>query len=155
MRLVDMARGGLADAIRAGAKQGPQLRISMHRPADNATCAIGAAKLGLGLPMSDSLLIRFPWLLALAQCPAAEPTDFLYLADLCEGHTRFAMLWHLNDAHCWSREQIADWIMLIEQGQVLLQDRPPGRTGPVHSVSIMAQPDSGPEPRAGNTLQRG
>lgn len=103
----------LATAIRLGAAKRPQTTGTLYSEAEDATCVLGAAFEGVfgRLPDEDHgldlLIERFPVLMVIADCPGAgclEPTGWL-LDCLCT---------HLNDAHRWTRESIADVVEPIE-----------------------------------------
>jgi hypothetical protein len=105
----------LSDAIRAGAKMGRQVRGQLFS-SNGGSCAWGAAFTAVGLreqinsrPIPpnwreyyDSLDWGWvlnpepvPWTNAIKQPPCVTITN-------------------LNDLHCWTREQIADWVEQYE-----------------------------------------
>jgi len=93
----------------------PQTHVGDMR-AGNATCALGAAldavsELGTCIgysrvrelwPIAETI-VRYP---CSAQCRVAREYD--HRGEL------IAVVWHLNDQHEWTREQIADWVETIE-----------------------------------------
>lgn len=104
-----MSEMSLSSAIRLGAMLKPQGRgIASMRSAD-ASCALGAAADALGLADVNKysrLRATWPVLDQRLGCPVC-------------GHppppgTVVAVLWHLNDTHWWTREQIADFVETLE-----------------------------------------
>lgn len=104
-------------AIRDGAKLREQGRGSLFR--SDTTCAIGAGLEAIGgeellevaLKATDFYAGRlFPYLETESKCPEAECTDE---SSVCDSLTN--LIWHLNDYHYWTREQIADWLDAKEE----------------------------------------
>lgn len=102
----------LSEAIRLGAMLKPQ---AFGQYGSVASCALRAATDALGIPPNkadspdyDALKARYRYLDVLQPCPV--PTCWL------SGETdrALAVIYHLNDHHQWTREQIADWIATIE-----------------------------------------
>lgn len=107
----------LSEAMRLGAMLNPQGFIgdSDGTPAGHSasingerTCALVAAQRAIG---HDGLswTAGWPWLTkGPSTCPACgSETE----------HGPFITIIHLNDFHRWTREQIADWVQSIEDGQ--------------------------------------
>jgi hypothetical protein len=109
----------LSDAIRKGAKYGPQLYSTyLHAKTDDGSigsCALGAAWLGAGKTTRHtcnmlSMKVLFPQLLRrICSCPMDCSGPDLY--DVARVVT------HLNDHHRWTREAIADWVARLEPEQ--------------------------------------
>lgn len=87
---------------------------------DGTTCALGAALDAVGSTASrcsdesyNDLQHRWPFLSekAIAPCGCLDRNRE---RTLCH-------VWHLNDGHRWTREQIADWIATIEPSDVLTE----------------------------------
>lgn len=97
----------LSQAIRLGSMLKPQA-FDWWTP--GSTCALQAACEAVGKDINDwdMLNTEFPLLDALACCPVAGCRD---AGDLCD------IVYHLNDQHEWSREQIADHVETIENQQ--------------------------------------
>ena len=99
-----MSSLGLADAIRLGSKMGPQIFGTLR--SGDGTCALGAALITVG--GSFDMVLRgavFPELaVEVEKCPGCEL--FLFNGTF----TVVKLMIHLNDAHLWTREAIADWI---------------------------------------------
>lgn len=100
----------ISEAMRKGAKMGPQL-FGMFGDGTGGSCGQGAIALGAGLATSETLMPHltaqarkllkeyFPELRSISACPACPV--HLYVD---EG------IVHLNDHHKWTRERIAGWI---------------------------------------------
>ncbi len=100
----------LASAIRAGAARRPEQAFGDYYIGQAASCALGAAYEGIyrlakdmeGRRPTKDLTWFFDCLEgSLRWCPVDDCKKHLLLA---------AMIVHLNDAHHWSREQIASWL---------------------------------------------
>jgi hypothetical protein len=109
----------LSEAIRLGAMLKPQGfgELCVELPDGRlATCAMGAAQeaavcafTGTSDPLESVAVIyaRYEALLDTGVgCPACEDIDDEFLDQVIH---------HLNDEHCWTREQIADWVETIER----------------------------------------
>lgn len=91
-----------SQAIRLGSKLGPQgFGLSFQRPAISL-CANEAARVALG---TDAIW-RTP--LATSQSPECPVCEEMVEDELC------GLVFHLNDDHRWSREQIADFVEDVE-----------------------------------------
>jgi hypothetical protein len=109
----------LSEAIRLGSMQTQPTRGRMRlRLFDEATkqyvvthtCALGAAEVAMGKD-EYRLLCAFDELLDQPiQCPVCPGTSPSILAIVV----------HINDLHCWTRERIADW---VEQHEHLLMPK--------------------------------
>ena len=103
----------LAEAMREGAKRGPQVFQSWFGVVFDSSCAMGAALKGVGaceaFPMeapSKLVQIFFPWVHeGEVICPGC---------GVFQAHPGAVIAMHLNDLHKWSRERIADWVETIE-----------------------------------------
>lgn len=126
----------LSEAIRLGAMLKPQgFRSMASYASSHATCALGAAADALGLACGTALDLRYPWL-----SKRIEGCDVGGTHRCREIETLLETVWHLNDQHRWTREQIADWVETIEQQQELT------RAGD-RDESLGGTPDAkGPEP---------
>ncbi len=100
----------LASYIRAGAERRPEQAHGDYFKGQNASCALGAAYDGMYRVPGDPGKTRptkdldsiFNCLEGtIRQCPAEGCHKRLGLA---------VIIVHLNDDHCWSREQIAAWV---------------------------------------------
>lgn len=101
----------LSEAIRLGAMLKPQ---GFGGTTKDASCALRAASDALGIPELRHLLYyglnyeelkgRFPFLRCEAHCPACSARN----------DDTLSIIWHLNDTHRWTREQIADWVATVE-----------------------------------------
>lgn len=109
----------LADSIRKGAEHRPQAFGRFFRLGEDSvlrSCALGAAFEGTfgATDCEESYLTElrdaYPWLCEAGNvvCPASGCTHALPLSVL-------GAVGHLNDAHCWEREQIAEWLVPIEE----------------------------------------
>ena len=122
----------LSEAIRLGATLGPQIHGQIAG-ADDATCALGSAIKAAGLQVDSTVLAGMPtrdgtygatvvvpdaWgviLCTIATCPHCQDnTRALERVGLCPPpqikQLVSQIVPHLNDAHRWTRERIADWI---------------------------------------------
>lgn len=101
----------LSEAIRLGAMLKPQSFYDYEIA--GGTCAIGAALDAIGaLSSFDDDAEFFPILRREqrdVQCPACR--QWLSYAS--------GVIVHLNDAHHWTRERIADWVETVEAAQEL------------------------------------
>lgn len=77
----------------------------------NKRCAIGAGRQALG--MEDQA-----WSIAYGQIRKAYP--FIEALQNCPiercpcNDSILGIIWHLNDSHRWTREQIAGWVATVE-----------------------------------------
>ena len=117
----------LSEAIRLGAMLRPQGFESFGLDLGNGqrvTCALGAAAEAIG---SQSLTWQF---YAVNNREVAEDLDAVFGEILNARHRRCpvkgcrtrripaGVIVHLNDGHRWTREQIAEWVETIENGNV-------------------------------------
>lgn len=108
-----MTELSLPDAIRLGAMNRQQATGTYYSVLTGGTCALGAALDAIGgLAARNSksncpgMLLRRRW--PALQQPARNPVTGLRHSDL------FSVIYTLNDANCWTREQIADWLDTLE-----------------------------------------
>lgn len=109
----------LSEAIRLGSMLKPQ---AFEDHVDGKSCALRAAMDAAGLKDmyggSDScnyVAIMQQWpvsTLPFNGCPVRKRCkDGRIVTDVCDA------IYHLNDSHRWTREQIADWVETIERSQ--------------------------------------
>ena len=105
-----MARLRLSEAIRLGSLLHPQgfggLRIYGKNMTVSATCALGAAEEAGYIRTFGTAPRQFA-------CPHHRCGIRLDISATTE------MIIHLNDAHRWTREAIADWVQGIEDAEAL------------------------------------
>lgn len=93
----------LSEAIRAGAKLGPQVR-NRHFGDNGGSCALGAAIMGADLDMYSFVLVESWSILGEVETnPYSKKQGFV--SDI---------ITILNDVCFWSREAIAEWVETIE-----------------------------------------
>lgn len=103
----------LSEAIRLGAMLKPQAFGDLWRDGGRTSCALGAAYEALGFgPGSD------------VEDNEHVPRgirDFLEepsACPVCKRENRIGLtVTHLNDAHKWTRERIADWVATVEPAE--------------------------------------
>ena len=107
----------LSDAMRLGSKLNPQ-GITYLKMMDK-TCALGAALDGIEAEFNNDsgYLIaekQWPELLNDLCCPVCNVLDpnRSKLRDV---------IYHLNDKHMWTREQIADWIDSLTVKEIVVE----------------------------------
>jgi hypothetical protein len=110
-----MSQLRLSEAIRLGAMLRPQFFGASSGTLPDGrvgTCAMGAALEAIGFGPKEFCVIRPPML---------EPwTDFALQEERCpvvdcaKPNTISGVAAHLNDAHKWTREAIADWVEQME-----------------------------------------
>ncbi len=95
----------LSEAIRLGAMMKPQAFRALFT--GDGACALGAALLAVGAAHEQALRSvrnRWPWAFTVsANCPSCGRSCPV-----------FGVITHLNDNHCWTREQIALWVAGVE-----------------------------------------
>jgi len=100
----------LSSAIRAGSALGPQA-FGEWRDDNGATCALGAAAAAeLGAEYEGGINLGEFW-------PYGD-TARTFCPKGCFPYSNvhvFGLVVHLNDAHKWTREQIADWLESEEE----------------------------------------
>jgi len=102
----------LSDAMREGAKSGPQL-FGYLGDGGGGSCAMGSVAIAMGVP--DVSAYRFyrelqkgyPFLKTETECPACGDVVEHAIDGVGDG---IAVIVHLNNHHRWSREAIAEWI---------------------------------------------
>ncbi len=102
----------LSEAIRLGSMLGPQCYGKYMRPGikENATCAMGAAMMALGLSFVDMSEV-FPQL----------PQTVIHPVSGKECWLRNTIV-SLNDSYRWTREAIADWVATVEEAPVAVAE---------------------------------
>lgn len=107
----------LSEAIRLGALLKPQgygiVPFNSGDPSSLATCALGAARQAIN--DRHSLLTNL-WPVCLLVFPCPAPGCSRPYADNVAD-----TIVHLNNAHRWTREAIADWITTVELQETLAQ----------------------------------
>ena len=101
----------LSEAIRLGAMMKPQGFCELLND-KGGTCAIGAAGDAFGKISYTAIEKMYPFIIAERQpdCP---------MCGVCGSRIDIeGIIFHLNDAHRWTREDIADWVETIENQQV-------------------------------------
>lgn len=108
----------LSEAIRMNGMMKPQGFGTGSIKSLDAPCAIGGALQSVGRQIAVFLEANFrefrdewPFVANLAHCPACKGNISREIVEL---------VWHLNDYHCWTRSQIADWVETIEPDQSLI-----------------------------------
>lgn len=102
-----------SEAIREGAKLRPQF-FGYQGAANGSSCAILAGIEAI----TDSLASSGNYNEAIDPYPYLDTYEnHLCPATYCEEYagTLLAICWHLNDAHKWTREAIADWLETEEE----------------------------------------
>lgn len=93
-----------SEAIRLGAKLGPQVYGMLWDKATQGSCALGAARAAIGfMPWPD----EWRWVV--------DTTIPYWLSDHWAYQTVETVIVHLNDRCHWTREQIADWVEKWEE----------------------------------------
>lgn len=109
----------LSEAIMLGSMATEQCFGGMEDE-DGRRCALGAAALAIG--GNIMMLDEFPWLGQAEVCPVCHESN----------HASYIIAQHLNDAHRWTRERIADWVATVEP-----RDEPT-----VDPVEVLAEVDN-------------
>ena len=110
----------LSEAIRLGSMLGPQIRGHLVGP-DHSSCALGAALIAVGLhdrcatcwELKERFKALFPITASLVRCPSCGGSHFSVGGCIV----------HLNDAHRWTRGQIADWVETLEQASTIKAEK--------------------------------
>lgn len=104
----------LSEAIRLGSMMVPQAFRAEYsynfRGKIIAACALGAAKLAIGVGEQDlgqQVYANWPWTMAIETKYSPENAEPSMVNIAC-------LITQLNDLECWSREQIADWVEQYE-----------------------------------------
>lgn len=152
----------MSDAIRAGAKLGPQHFGGMFGFGDDSSCAMGAAFKGV---YGDSTSVAA----ACLKGPRSSwfPEDWYYILDsgyefcpLCKVKQNGVswVITHLNDDHMMSREAIAEWVEVIEsklaQGQPTADEAKAGTSGCEVGGSEPLTTDAGSIPMGSERLTK-
>ena len=101
----------LSEAIRLNGMTKPQGVGGASLSSLSAPCAIGGALQSIGQQLTGGFVLdnyaRFsrawPWTDRDGYCPACGSPNQM-----------FGVVYHLNDIHRWSREQIAAWVETVE-----------------------------------------
>lgn len=110
----------LSEAIRLGSLLRPQGFGALENK--GRTCAMGAAREAVGLPMDCQVVTPWAWTYALfeGKCPVCNEGDR-------DSGIVYIIASHLNDEHRWPRERIADWVASVEPQE----EHADGGPGPV------------------------
>lgn len=104
-----MKYGSFSDAIRAGAKLRPQGYGYFLQ--EGRSCAFGAGREAACDPDAhySEVYRMYPYLDVMKDqsCPVCQPFTVA-------SHSLASIMFHLNDDHRWTREQIADWLQQEE-----------------------------------------
>lgn len=121
----------LSEAIRAGAKLGPQVQDQLFGD-DGGSCALGAAIMGAGLARSRLVLEEYWSILDEVETnPSSKKQGFV--RDI---------ITILNDCCYWSREAIAEWVETIENKKEKKEVSDVGKTDVGGGAVPSWQPDS-------------
>src|SRR5689334_22657934 len=101
-----------SEAIREGIPQSSQAfgRATDH---NGGRCVLETARRAMDVGHYHDVVDDYPYLLAVVDCPARECKFHAPIKD--RNFKEMGVLVHLNDAHRWSREQIADWLESEEE----------------------------------------
>jgi hypothetical protein len=112
----------LSEAIRMNGMMKPQGFGIRALYSKEAPCAIGGALQVVGATQTHETLAKiWPWVSRNTRCPGCDSTGDSSLR--CEALRRrefdltLNILWHLNDQHKWTRQQIADWVETVEPAE--------------------------------------
>ena len=114
----------LSEAIRMNGMMKPQGHGHMSMMSIDRPCALGGALQIISAPQEMvELFIRWPWTVKSRHlCPAClRPDKFSIIREefRCSAAIQGAhIIWHLNDSHLWTRQQIADWVETVEPQEV-------------------------------------
>ena len=101
----------LSEAIRMNGMTKPQGFENESFYSNVAPCALGGALLSIGRPQTYlALFDSWPWITAVTNCPCEHCTFACYRVA--------EAIWHLNDQHAWTRQQIANWVETVEPQEV-------------------------------------
>jgi hypothetical protein len=107
----------LSEAIRMNGMMKPQGFGPDSIISTDAPCALGGALQSVGShPRSQmdalwAVADKWPW--SIAQYNTCPVCDSLFYQRPIR-----AIIWHLNDDHEWTRQQIADWVETVEPQEV-------------------------------------
>jgi len=124
----------LSEAIRMNGMMRPQGFGSLSIMSPTEPCALGGALQSIGKQSTHrianyiEIAVAWPWSNhpILKDCLVAD-CDYIY-ADATTN------IFHLNDAHHWTREQIADWVASIES-----QEEQAGISGKGPRVAVLEE----------------
>ena len=110
----------LSEAIREGSKLKPQSFNGAMGPGIKTSCSLAAATEAYGLAPFEcwSGFFGVPYGALADKCKPLAWKDVP--CPECGKHMDAAMqpffgaIWHLNDKHRWTREQVADWVAIYE-----------------------------------------
>jgi len=124
----------LSEAIRLNGMMLPQGRGCLSVIDSAAPCAIGGALIAAGICLdnfSDVTVYTpfkqlWPWTKrVIAFCPCYSEGKFPCRRE----SVVVGIIWHLNDHHEWTRNQIADWVEFVEPSTpVQVEGRAPEQT---------------------------
>jgi hypothetical protein len=120
----------LSEAIRLGSMLGPQIRGHLVGP-DYSSCAIGPAMIAVGYhnpPTGWEIEALFPITASIVRCPSCGDSHFCLVGCIV----------HLNDAHRWTRGQIADWVETLEQASTIKAEK--GAVSPAGPPAVVLGP---------------
>lgn len=103
-----------SEALRLGRLIRPLPLRGLILSGDDRACALGAMAVGVGIEAHFmlQLMSRWPDLRKKTHCPtvARELRPDACLWRSVDGVTTLEMVYHLNDVHCWSDDQIVEWL---------------------------------------------
>jgi hypothetical protein len=117
----------LSEAIRMNGMMKPQGFGVASLDEVNAPCVVGGALQSIGRQAGRWAALEQEWPFVLEikhYCPVC-----LHLPHL-KPATLELILWHLNDVHRWTREQIAGWVATVEPAE------PQEAPAPVEEVAV-------------------
>lgn len=95
-----------SEALRLGRLIRPERSTGKLFAGDSAACALGAIKVGFGEPPNEDYTgVLFDMLSGKSHCPDSKCTQYA-----SEAAALYSLVWHLNDGHEWSDNQIAGWL---------------------------------------------
>lgn len=116
----------LSEAIRLGAMLRPQAFGTLFDLKSGTSCALGAACEAIGIldttqrnaytvdARAKARAAGWMWARADSLCPLC---DSAWLPTTNHNHDVQGVIVHLNNDHHWTREQIADWVEVVEAAQ--------------------------------------
>jgi hypothetical protein len=117
----------LSEAIRMNGMMKPQGFGGDSIASFKAPCALGGALQSVGRQLINrayglsAVAEEWPWTSVYTNerfsCPACGLSAFSY------GTLARNIIWHLNDQHHWTRQQIADWVQSVEPAEVIEPDQ--------------------------------
>jgi hypothetical protein len=123
----------LSEAIRMNGMMKPQGFGPWSMTSLSAPCALGGALQILGRQCTEetgpnyfALNEQWEWLLPNQECPIP---DCNYGKTPQSNTNATCVIFHLNDDHRWTRQQIADWVETIEPAELPALAEPEVLTG--------------------------